>query len=466
MKYKLIFPLLIFTASLFSENTSTGETYFNNKQYVKARSFYEESLRKKPNDALFNYRYARSCYELKDAEAAIPHFEKAVIKFPVSNLYLGELYFNTYRFDESVLAYQNYISTLLPTDDKLAGYQEKLKKAEIAARLLSRIEDVAIIDSTVVNKDDFLRFYKFNKELGTLTQESIKPKGHHKLDKIKYTTQRQDRVYYSDSINGRMKIFTSYKLLDSWSKPTSISDVINTKGDENYPFLLADGVTIYFASDGENSIGGYDLFITRYNPSTDSYLKPENIGMPFNSPFNDYMMVIDEQRKIGWFASDRYQPSGKVIIYSFIPSEEKTILHSEDKDSLRRAAQLKIFRKVEDTIPDIPQEQDNRLQAAGQQIEFVINDSTVYTNVNQFKSEDAVKLWNDWHKFSLELINNVKELGEMRVKYARMENPSERSTLAPKILDFEQKNLEMKNQLMHKTILVRNTENKFLQKKK
>ena len=65
-----------------------------------------------------------------------------------------------------------------------------------------------------------------------------------------------------------------------------------------------------------------------------------------------------------------------MIIYSFIPSEEKTILHSEDKDSLRRAAQLKIFRKVEDTIPDIPLEQDNRLQAAGQQIEFVINDST------------------------------------------------------------------------------------------
>ena len=45
---------------------------------------------------------------------------------------------------------------------------------------------------------------------------------------------------------------------------------------------------------------------------------PENVGMPFNSPYNDYMYVIDEFNDLGWFASDRYQPEGKCAsMYSF-----------------------------------------------------------------------------------------------------------------------------------------------------
>lgn len=43
------------------------------------------------------------------------------------------------------------------------------------------------------------------------------------------------------------------------------------------PVCLSDGVTIYYATDGEG-LGGYDIFVTRYNTNTDSYLTPENVG--------------------------------------------------------------------------------------------------------------------------------------------------------------------------------------------
>ena len=394
------------------------------------------------------------------------NFEKAGNKFPQRVMYLGELYFNSYRFDEAVSAYQKYVAFLKPDDPKIAEYLDKVKKSENAVRLMGRVEDVSIVDSVVVNKDQFLRFYKFSSELGSLTQESIKINNRKRADKIKYMTQRQDRVCFSDSIKGYMNIFTSYKLLDSWSQPASISEVINTPGNVNYPFLQADGVTIYFASDGENSIGGYDIFITRYNPSTDSYLAPENIGMPFNSPFNDYMMVIDEQRKLGWFATDRYQPAGKVMIYTFAPNAEKTFIHSEDLEYQRRAAQLKTYRKVLPTINDSLQPSENQLPETENQIEFVINDSIVYTNVKQFKSAEAVKLWNDLHKFSIELTNKVKELQDMRTKYALTDNETERTAISPKIIDLEARNMEMKKQLVDKTIQIRNAEIKFLKIKK
>jgi len=466
MKSKLIYLFLFFTLAVYCQRVSEGETYFNNKQYSKARSVYEDLLKKRPNDGLFNFRYARCCYELKDAANAIIHFEKAGTKFPQRDMYLGELYFNSYRFDEAVSAYQKYVASLKPADPKIAEYMDNEKTAENAARLMGKVEDVSIIDSVVVNKDEFLRFYKFNSELGSLTQESIKINSRKRVDKIKYMTQRQDRVYFSDSIKGHMNIFTSYKLLDSWSQPASISEIINTPGNVNYPFLQADGVTIYFASDGDNSIGGYDIFITRYNPSTDSYLAPENIGMPFNSPFNDYMMVIDEQRKQGWFATDRYQPAGKVMIYTFAPNAEKTIIHSEDLEYLRRAAQLKTYHKVPATINDSLQTTENELPETENQIEFVINDSIVYTNVHQFKSTEAVKLWNDLHKSSIELTNKVKELQALRTKYALTDIETERMAIAPHIIDLEAENMEIKKQLVDKTIQVRNAEIKFLEMKK
>lgn len=466
MKCKLIFLFSFLCLSLSAKSADEGDILFNNKQYVKARAIYESALKKRPKDALYNYRYARCCYELKDYEDAITHFELSGSKFPMRDLYLGELYFTTYRFDQSVTAYQAYISTLKPDDSKIPEYQQKIKKAENAARLLTKVEDIAIVDSVVVNKNDFLKFYKFSSELGSLNQESIKITPRRIVDKIKYTTQRQDRVYYSDSIHGQMDIFTSYKLLDDWSVPTSISPLINTSANESYPFLLLDGVTVYFASDGENSIGGYDLFVTRFNPSTDSYLVPENIGFPFNSLANDYMMVIDEQRHLGWFATDRNQRTGNVVIYTFIPNETKTIIHSDDKDYVRRAAQLKTYRKVTAIVAESDSASQNQVQKSENQIEFVVNDSIVYTNVKQFRSDKALKIWTEMHKLSSECKLMKIKLNDLRNKYANTQSDDEKKVLAPQILELETNIAEQQKQISLNTILIRKEEILFYQNSK
>jgi len=464
MKFKLIFFSLFITLTLFGQRASDGELFFNKKQYTKARSVYESLLNKKPNDGLYNYRYARCCYELKDFETAIVHFEKAGNKYPVRDLYLGELYAKTYRFDESVVAYQTYIATLKPDDSKLTDLQQKVKQAEVGARLLTKVEDITIIDSIVVDKSDFLRAYKLSNELGTLRQEQLKLKGHRNVDKIQYSTQRGDRVYYSDTIQGQTDLFTSYKLFDAWSLPASVSKGINSPDNENYPFLMMDGITMYFASDGENSMGGYDLFITRYMPSTDSFLPPENIGMPFNSPANDYMMVIDEQRKTGWFATDRNMASAKVMIYTFVPNQAKQIVRTGNKDSLLQVAKLKIYRKAIRILKDSSVVKDSILPESEKLIEFVINDSVVYTHLNQFKSEKAIKLWAELHKMTVELKNIQTQLDNSRLQYNSTENQEERTLTATKIIELERKNIELNNLISLKKIEIRNTENNFLHK--
>ena len=450
--------------ALLGQKPTEGENLFNSKQYVKARAYYEAALKKKPNDPLNNFRFARCCYELKEFEIAVEHFKMSGTKFPTADMYLGELYFKSYRFEESVVAYQTYIATLLPDDPKLPEYHRKLKQAENAGRLISKIEDITIIDSILVDKNDFLRFYKFSSELGSLTQDPFRIKGR-RTDRIKFTTQRQDRVIYSDSIQGQMDILTSYKLLDEWSNPASISEVINTPANENYPFLLLDGVTIYFASDGENSIGGYDLFITRFTSATNSYLTPENIGFPFNSIANDYMMVIDEQRKLGWFATDRNQGSGKVMIYNFIPNDTKVIVRSEDKDYLRSVAQLKSYHIIEKAVDKVAKSSEVKLQGHDKQIEFVVNDTIVYTHLSQFKTEDALRLWGEINKLTSEQMSNSIQLDDLRQQYARLEESIERIPIGLKIIELEKNYIDLENRIKTKTKQVQNLELKYIQKK-
>lgn len=465
MKFKLIFLSLFFTLTLFAaQRSGEGEAFFNNKQYVKAREVYEALLKKKPNDATYNFRYARCCYELKDAEPAIQHFEMSGTKFPQRDLYLGELYYNTYRFDQSVMAYQTYIATLDSTDKKRPEFLQKLKRSENAARLINKVEDIAIVDSVQVNKNEFLQFYKFSSELGSLKQEPLKISSRRSTDKMTYTTQRQDRVYFSDSIKGRMDIFTSFKLLDTWSKPVSVSDVINTHANENYPFLLLDGVTLYFASDNENSLGGYDLFVTRFTPSTNSYLPPENIGFPFNSPANDYMMVIDEQHKLGWFATDRNQPVGKVVVYTFVPNVSKTIIRSEDNDFIRRAAQLKVYRKVAAAGGGNEVTQQGKTADKDKQIEFIVNDSVVYSHVSQFKSEDGSKHWLELQSLSDATKKAQVELAVQRNRYELAENDGDKKKIAEAILDLEWRIREMQKQVTSKSVQLRNDELKTINK--
>jgi tetratricopeptide (TPR) repeat protein len=455
-KISLISILLFFTVSIFGQTAAEADRLFQQNQFQKARDAYKVLLEKRPKDALYNYRFARCCYELKDDENAIKHFELSRNRFPLTNKYLGELYMKTYRFFQSVAAYDEYLKTIRETDKEFSLIQKAKKKAELAEKMIQRVDDIQIIDSVVVNKDHFLEFYKFSKDLGSLSAKPLKI-GKKKDFKITYITQRQDRKLFSDSVHSQMDIFTSYKLLDDWSKPESVSDVINTKANENYPFLLSDGVTIYFASDGENSIGGYDLFISRFRPETNTYFQPENIGMPYNSIYNDYMMVVDDIHQVGWFATDRFQPEGKVIIFSFVPNTKKTIIQSEDSDYIRKSAQLLQFKKAKNLNKDTLSQTSDKVEESIHKILFVVNDSVVYTDIEQFKTEETRKLWNELKDLNSQLNKKRIQLEQLRLLYSQQEES--RSELSPKILTLEKEISEMEDKVTTKTFELRNKEN-------
>lgn len=109
----------------------------------------------------------------------------------------------------------------------------------------------------------------------------------------------------------------------SWSEPVNLGASINTKYDDESPFIHADGITLYFASDGHDGIGGKDLYgTTRIGDGTSaSWSDPINLGSPINTHEDESHLIINAKGDKGYFASNRYGGSGGFDIYEFSINE-------------------------------------------------------------------------------------------------------------------------------------------------
>ena len=97
-----------------------------------------------------------------------------------------------------------------------------------------------------------------------------------------------------------------------FSNPINLSDSINTPEDEFSPFFHQDGSTLYFASNGHDGLGGFDIFYSKRN-SDYVWSKPKNIGYPINTHKDEYGFIVSSNGEKAYFASDILQGQGKDI---------------------------------------------------------------------------------------------------------------------------------------------------------
>ncbi len=103
-----------------------------------------------------------------------------------------------------------------------------------------------------------------------------------------------------------------------WSKPVNLGPTINTPYDEDAPFFFYDGTTLYFSSNGPNSVGGYDIFYAQLKDDS-TWTTPVNVGLSINTPFDDKFYVINAQGNHGYFSSMRKGGKGLQDIYLVTP---------------------------------------------------------------------------------------------------------------------------------------------------
>ncbi|MDO4756567.1 MAG: tetratricopeptide repeat protein, partial [Parabacteroides sp.] len=281
---------------LHAQSVTEAKKLYNEGKFEEAKPVFQKLVKQSPSNSSYNQWYGVCCYEtgnMEDAEKylKIANKRKVMNSYP----YLAKLYYMTYRFDLSVEVLEEYIELLEKKKQNTEAAEAELALANDAQRMVDKVEDIQIIDSMVVDKDEILLTYTLSEESGSLENYATFFKSNELINSTVYKNQKGDKIYYAQpTAEENYCLFTQSMLMDQWGDEKQLPMNHETKKDSNYPFVLSDGTTMYFASKGNGSIGGYDLFVTRYNTSSDSYLTPEQLSMPFNSPYNDYLIVFDE----------------------------------------------------------------------------------------------------------------------------------------------------------------------------
>lgn len=355
-----------------------------------------------------------------------------------------------YLFDDAEKLLEQEIDKLKRRRKPVIEQKTKLEEINRLRSAMEATERVIIIDSMVVNKHNFLNHIRLSAESGEiLSTNDFFDNRQDTCGCTVYKPEVGERIWFAKPDEaGLPKLhYSDYEDYD-WLNHKKIEE-LNNDSIQNYPFILSDGLTLYYAAQGLESLGGYDIFVTRYDTDENKYLQPENIGMPFNSPANDYMMAIDEYNQLGWFVSDRHQPKDKVCIYVFIPNTIKKT-YNPHLYSQKELGSLARIESIADTWSDkqMVAEGKERLDAVrnskesnktGKAFEFVINDRYTYTSLSDFKSDAAIKMMQTWLKDKKEHEKNVKILNALRSSYS-ISNPAQQQTMSQELIDLETKN--------------------------
>lgn len=156
-----------------------------------------------------------------------------------------------------------------------------------------------------------------SKRTGTSFSEAtvVEIEGVDSLDIVGHPTLTSDEsiMYFTADRKGGFggkDIWVTIKGEDGkFSRPFNLGEVINTKGNEMFPFLRND-TTLYFSSDGHGGMGGLDIFMTTID-TAGNWSEPENLRHPINSIGNDFAIVFHPEEERGFFASNRDSRNGQ-----------------------------------------------------------------------------------------------------------------------------------------------------------
>lgn len=185
--------------------------------------------------------------------------------------------------------------------------------------------------------------------------------------------QDESKLYFASNMPGGYggyDLYVSKKEDNEWGKPTNLGPRINTYQNDAFPFLYKDG-KFFFASEGHNSQGGYDIFMVNLKDNT----PVKNLDAPFNSPSDDLGFNLRMDGKEGFFTSDRENGSGKDDIYKIdapygipgITAAEKldaliTVYDNTTKQAIDQA-EIRVFRQAKDGMVANPDYYDTQFQA-------------------------------------------------------------------------------------------------------
>lgn len=424
---------------LSAQSMSEVRLLVDSGRYDKALLIAQQLVAKNPKHVDNNYMLGFLLYKTERYEEAITPLRVAVGRRSDVYEMLADAYAKEYFFSEALAALEKQKAALVKKKQETSSVDGGIDRMRRAVRLLDRAEWVEVIDSVRTNKTDLLSAYNLIADNGRI-QWMKGSQG----EATSFVNGRGDHAILAQKgTDGVYSLHEAHQIGGKWGDVAPL-DKLNTRFNENFPSLRADGFTLLFASDRPDGIGGYDLYMTRRDLEDGVFLEPTLLGMPFNSPYNDYLLVYDEWRGVGFFASDRFCPPDVVTVYTFVVNDERRPVATDDMTIKRAYASLKSIRATQDPDRDysrlIASARDSRTdaekKASERQIYLPMQGMHIYTRWSDFRSNEAKSLYQDVMARKRKLEQAATRLDELRLLYGKS-STSERNSMKQEILRLE-----------------------------
>ena len=231
---------------------------------------------------------------------------------PDSLLQEGTRLHRQYRFEEAMELFAR--AAARTTDpDTLRLLRENAGDSQNALNMTDFCADPVVVARERFSRKDFFLFYPLKNQGWRLGPNALD------LTESAFPTYapKGDRTVYFSTVDaaGVRNLYVSRDQDTLWSAPALMGEHLLSVGNEVFPMLSADGKTLTFSSDGFHGMGGYDLYRSTWDDEAGTWGEPVNLGFPFSSPGDDFLMADSADGRYTLFASNRDCAADSVYIY-------------------------------------------------------------------------------------------------------------------------------------------------------
>lgn len=448
-----------------------GKKLYKNGDYEAAVELLKPVVRRSPRNGNANYWLGASLIALGRSAEARPYLEKAGERgvYDAFSVLVEDALalYDADAASEYLDKWRDKLTSARKTVPEKVG--ELNRRSIQLQNMLARVEKIEIIDSIVVPTSTFFSTYRLSAPAGKiLPPESVErivdSRAYDELSLAYMPENRSEILWAAADTTGILQLYGAGILDDGTTDHVGpLDESLGEGGNAAYPFLMPDGMTLYFANNGENSIGGYDIFMTRRDVDSEgtSYFQPQNMGMPYNSPYDDYLLAIDENSGLGWWATDRNQIPDSVTIYVFIPSAMRINVDADDENlaAYARISNIGITQNpdvdyhalLEEKLPVL-----NNDENSGPDEIFAVDmgNGKIYTRLSDFRSREARAAMVEYLGALSSLHRSEAQEETLRAKYR-----SGDKTVSQRILMAENESASLRSQvaaLLNKSIRLEN----------
>ena len=224
----------------------------------------------------------------------------------------GDRLHRQYRFEEAMDLYVR-ASALTADADTVRMLRNRMDRSQNALNMTDFCADPVVVARERFSRKDFFLFYPLKNQTWRLPPHSLDPSD----DGIPTyaPSGSQSLCFSAPDATGFRNLYVSQTDGSVWTSPQLMGELLLSPGNEVFPMLSEDGKKLTFSSDGLHGMGGYDLYTSTWNEETGTWGEPVNMGFPFSSPDDDFLLVDSPDGRYTLFASNRDCPQDSVYIY-------------------------------------------------------------------------------------------------------------------------------------------------------